>query len=71
MTAKRESVLVPENCVHSEDILDNQHKPKFLDACARKPGKFTLDLEKTSQRKNNLSRSMADIEGDEKDSTVT
>lgn len=71
MTAKWESILVPENGVHREDILDNQHKPKFLDACARKAGKVTLDLEKMSQRKANLSRFMAHVEGDETDSVVT
>lgn len=71
MTTNWESILVPENGVHSEDILGNQHKSKFLDTCARKPGKFTLDLEKTHQRKNNLSRSTVHMQGDEKESIVT
>lgn len=71
MTANGESVLVPEDCVHGEDILGNQHKSEFLDTCAGKPGRFTLDLEQMSQRKNHLSRSTVHMEGDEKEAVVT
>lgn len=63
--------LVPEDYFHGEAILYDQHKSKFPDATlvemqTLKPGNFTLNLEKTKQRKNNLSNFMAHRDCDEK-----
>ena len=51
---------MPEDYFRGEAILHDQHKSKLPDATSvetqtLKPGKFTLNLEKTPQRKNNLS----------------
>lgn len=51
---------MPEDYFRGEAVLYDQHKWKLSDATSLetqtlKPGKFTLNLEKTAQRKSNLS----------------
>lgn len=54
-----------------EDVLYDQHKSQFLDMAseetqALKPRKFTLNLEKTTRRKHNLSNFRERMDCDKK-----